>query len=104
MKQVTPLALLLLVLFASFGCPTGKEPPRTGGQQVWKNVPDSAYEENWAWVCLATGRMDDGTVRLDGEGEWQVYVRGGGYGDFETKEQGQRQAESIFKLRGLSCP
>jgi hypothetical protein len=101
MKQ---LAALLFVVFVSFGCSTEKPPPQARGQQEWKRISDSLYKDNWAWVCLASGRMDDGTVRLNSRGEWAVFVRGGGYGEFETKEQGQHQAERMFKLKGLSCP
>lgn len=74
----------------------------------WKVTHETPYNEpgdlHKSWVCLATGRTDDIEI-LHANGEpFNVFVRGAGYGSFETLDEAEMQGLKVYRLRGLTCP
>lgn len=56
------------------------------------------------YVCVTTGRTDDAQVTKGAGGEYSVWSRGAGFGEFETLDQAKKQGEKIVVERNYTCP
>lgn len=82
---------------------------------VWSHAGKvSVLGDEWDWVCIATGRVDDAQVMRDdrsvaeggvgANGPYTLYLHGGGYGDYRTLQGAKRNGERLFKMLGWTCP
>ena len=97
MKQV----VLVLVLVIN-GCSVDTAKVCATCNRDWQQSEDPGLGPEWHWVCVPTGRMDDGEVS-HWNAPYSVWSRGGEYGDFPTLEQAKKQAEKIVVERNLIC-
>jgi hypothetical protein len=59
------------------------------------------YDERYLWVEDKTGRTDDCEIRQESHFNWSIYVRGEGFGEFETLDQAKQQCYRIAKMKDL---
>lgn len=78
--------------------------PALEERHVWKSAgKKSGLGDEWQFVCPSTGRTDDANVTKDDRGDYKLWVRGAGGGDYESLESAQRAAERFVRDRKWVC-
>ena len=90
------MKIALIFLLATMTCPTCNRDWRKKD-----NKPD-LWDSEWDYVCVPTGRLDDAQVTLY-KSTYEVWSRGGKYGEYATLEQAKKQGETIVVQRKLDC-
>lgn len=97
-------AVLLVLVLGTLGCarPHSIEEPSPSDSvaRVWKKASNSyPYKEQWNLVCPATGRLDGAQIVVTTQDSWKLFSQGGDYGEYESKEEAIRAAETLVKER-----
>lgn len=90
--------LIAALLLTTMTCPTCNREWR-------KRRINTSLGDEWDYVCVPTGRLDDAQVTFRKEdGVYLVWSHGGNYGEFETLQQAKEQGERVVISRKLVCP
>jgi hypothetical protein len=116
MKTTATMVAFIFALVLSALAALAPPPKADATGHAWVHVDGGgtdicAPEVSIAWKCIATGRLDDATIDRawscyadPGVHPYHLWMRGRGYGDYDTLAHAKAEAARNWHDFGWTCP